>query len=81
MNKLELILDMYPDEDLTVANGFDDAVIGVESLTMKLVYSVTKCLTILEESGMPYEEALEFFEYNVRSAYVGERTPIWMDDF
>jgi len=81
MNKLELILDMYPDEDLTVANGFDDAVIGVESLTMKLVYSVTKSLTILEESGMPYEEALEFFEYNVRSAYVGERTPIWMDDF
>jgi len=81
MNKLELILDMYPDEDLTVANGFDDAVIGIESLTMKLVYSVTKSLTILEESGMPYEEALEFFEYNVRSAYVGERTPIWMDDF
>lgn len=81
MNKLELILDIYPDEDLTVANGFDDAVIGIESLTMKLVYSVTKSLTILEESGMPYEEALEFFEYNVRSAYVGERTPIWMDDF
>lgn len=81
MDILELILDIYPDEDLTIANGFDDAVIGIESKTMKLVYSVSKCLSILEESGMPYEEALEFFEYNVRSAYVGERTPIWMDDF
>lgn len=30
--------------------------------------------------GMSYEEAIEYFDYNVSGAYVGEKTPIWVDD-
>jgi hypothetical protein len=31
---------------------------------------------------MTDEEAIEYFEFNMRGSYVGEQTPIWcQDDF
>lgn len=76
---LDQIMDEYPDVDFMCANGFDDAVIGFESSTMKLAYSVEKCIDILVDSGMEYVDALEFFEFNVRSAFVGDQTPLWIN--
>jgi methyl-accepting chemotaxis protein len=29
---------------------------------------------------MNEEDAIEYFEYNVSGAYIGEKTPIWCDD-
>ena len=29
---------------------------------------------------MDYEEAVEFFDFNVMGSYVGVQTPIWKDD-
>ena len=29
---------------------------------------------------MSYEEAVEYFDFNVEGAYMGEKTPIWVDD-
>lgn len=29
---------------------------------------------------MTFEEAEEFFDFNVEGAYMGEKTPIWVDD-
>jgi hypothetical protein len=79
MATLEQILENYYDEDFLIADGFDDAVIGVEINSMRLIYSVSKCLEILQEH-MSEEDAIEYFEYNVSSAYVGEQTPIWCYD-
>jgi hypothetical protein len=77
---LEQILDRYED-DFLVADGFNAAIIGVDENQMRLVYSVSKCLRILE-SDMSEEEALEYFTFNVSGAYMGEKTPIWCwDDF
>jgi hypothetical protein len=79
MATLEQILENYYDEDFLIADGFDDAVIGVEINLMRLIYSVSKCIEILQEH-MTEEDAIEYFEYNVSSAYVGEQTPIWCYD-
>lgn len=79
MTTLEQILENYYEEDFLIADGFDDAVIGVEINSMVLIYSVSKCIEILQEH-MSDEDAIEFFEYNVSSAYVGEQTPIWCYD-
>lgn len=76
---LQDILEYYNEEKLLKANGFDDAVIGVDEHSMRLIYSVSKCLEILSEE-MSKDDAIEFFEYNVSSAYVGEQTPIWCYD-
>jgi hypothetical protein len=46
---------------------------------MRLIYSVSKCIEILEED-MSTEDAIEHFDYNVSAAYVGEQTPIWCYD-
>ena len=45
---LEEILNEYPEESFLKADGFDDAVIGLEHLNMKLVYDMDKMITILE---------------------------------
>lgn len=78
---LDIILDNYPDEGFLKADGFDDAIIGIDSKGYKLVYSVSKCLDILmKDNGMDFEDAYEYFYYNVEGAYVGEQTPIWVND-
>tara|TARA_B110000858_G_C17490600_1_gene331398 strand:+ start:156 stop:410 length:255 start_codon:yes stop_codon:yes gene_type:complete len=79
---LEQIVEKYSDEDILKADGFDDAVIGVcEDFNSppRLVYSVSKCLDILMED-MDEMEAMEYFDYNVSGAYVGEKTPVWCWD-
>ena len=75
-------MEIYPDEDILKADGFDDAIIGVDyqHTEPRLIYSVTKCLEILEKD-MDSEEAMEYFDYNVSGAYVGEKTPRWCWDF
>lgn len=80
MNTLELILETYPEDQFLKADGFDDAVIGMEDVSMRLVYSTIECIRILQAEGMSYEDALEHFYYNVRGSYVGEQTPIWVND-
>ena len=78
---IEQIMDMYPYDEFLIADGFDDAIIGVDENEMRLIYSVSKCLSILEKD-MTELEALEYFLFNVSGAYVGEKTPIWcLDNF
>jgi len=63
---LELILENYNDEDFLIADGFNDAIIGVDESSMRLIYSVSKCLNILETvEKMSELEALEYFTFNV----------------
>ena len=74
------ITEYYYEDEILKADGFDDAVIGVEERTMRLIYSVRKCIEILVLGGMSVEESIEYFDFNTRGAYVGEKTPIWCDD-
>jgi hypothetical protein len=85
MTKLEMVTEAYADEELLSADGFENAVIGVvydnKTSVFKLVYSRTKCIQILmQRDGMSQEEAIEFFDFNVQGAYMGEKTPIYVDD-
>jgi len=78
-NKLEMIMDYYPDMEFLSADGFDDALIGI--VDEKLVYSKAICLQILmNENDLDHDEALEFYMFNIEGAYMGEKTPIWVDD-
>ena len=78
---LERVLEAYPEDTFLVADGFNDAIIGVDESSMRLIYSVDKCIDILVENDeMLLEQAIEYFDFNVRGAYVGEQTPIFCDD-
>jgi hypothetical protein len=73
------IIERFEDESFLKADGFDEAIIGVEDTQMRLIYSVKKCIEILTQD-MSEEDAWEFFSFNVSGAYVGEKTPIWCFD-
>lgn len=79
----ENIIDLYSaSDDVIFADGFDDAIIGFEPNLWKVVYSRGKAIKILmDRDGMDEEEAVEFAEYNTFGAYIGEKTPIWVEDF
>lgn len=81
MSTLDEILDYYSDDEFLKADGFNDAVIGVDAISMRLVYSIEKCIDILVEDDMTEEDALEHFSYNVLGSYVGEQTPIFIYTF
>ena len=84
---LDIIIEIYEDETFLKADGYDDAIIGVEEHSMRLIYSVKKCIEIImfdpinKTLQMTEEEALEFFNYNVSGAYLGSKTPIWCYDY
>jgi hypothetical protein len=70
------------DEEILLADGFDDAIIGYAHLQSKAVavYDSSRCIKILmDRDGMDLQDAIEFFEYNVIGAYVGEHTPIFVN--
>ena len=67
---------------MLVADGFDDAFIGIARIFNSppiACYDTEKCLQVLmKRDRMTYEEAQEFFEFNVIGAYVGEQTPVFV---
>ncbi len=76
---IDKIVEWFPADEVLVADGFDEAIIGIDSNSMRLIYSVSKCIEILSKD-MDEEEAVEYFDFNVRGSYVGEKTPIWCTD-
>ena len=74
---LQEIVEYYYDEEILKADGFDEAVIGIDEHSMRLVYSVKLCIEKLITEGMSMEDAIDHFNFNVSGAYVGEKTPIW----
>jgi len=72
------------DDTVLKADGFDDAIMGYAGrcgLYDVLLYSTNKIIQILmERDGMTDEEAIEFFEFNIKGAYMGEGTPLYYDD-
>lgn len=77
---LDKILEWFPEDELLTADGFDGAIIGIDTTSMRLIYSVSLCINLLEQDGMDEEEAVEYFNFNVMGSYVGDKTPIWCVD-
>lgn len=76
----ELIINAYPEANLLFADGFDEAILGIDEMSMKIIYSVNKIIDILEKD-MCREDALEYFEYNIEGAFMGIQTPIYCRDY
>jgi hypothetical protein len=59
--------------------GFDEAIIGYEHNSSVLVYDKDKMISIaIEDMDMTHEDAIEYLEYNVWGAYVGDKTPLYI---
>jgi hypothetical protein len=65
-----------------LCDGFDEAIIGMAeriNLSHVVAYDVDKMLEIMvERDGMTYEEVMEYFDYNILGAWMGEYTPVYI---
>tara|TARA_R110001599_G_scaffold73691_2_gene203734 strand:+ start:89 stop:337 length:249 start_codon:yes stop_codon:yes gene_type:complete len=78
---LDRIVQLIGDEMFLKADGFDEAVIGLDENGVRLIYSYKIVIDILMRD-MNRDDADEYFRFNMQSAYVGEKTPIWcIDDY
>jgi len=73
-----MISEEHP--DLLTLDGFDEAIIGiVERIDLLVVcYDKQKILKILSRD-MSEMQALEYYEFNILGAYMGEATPVYLD--
>jgi hypothetical protein len=69
-------------EEALLADGFEEAVVGMcerFGVVPVVAYDRDKCVGVLmERDGMGYEEAVEYFDFNVAGSYVGEGTPVFL---
>jgi len=70
-------------EDALLCDGLEGALVGIGysfGRSPVAVYDTSLILDIfVKKDGMTYEEAWEFFEYNVLGAYCGEHMPIFVE--
>jgi len=75
----EYAVDM--DLPLLFIDGHDNAILGIARCFNKesVLYDQTVVLDNLMKD-MTYDEALEYFEFNVIGAFVGEHTPTFVNN-
>ena len=77
---LERVEEIFPEENFLKADGFDDCIIGVSERFGQeaiLVYDKDKIIKSLMKD-MTEEEALEYFDFNIIGAWVGDKTPAFI---
>jgi hypothetical protein len=70
------------EESVVFADGLEEAFIGIgyQFKTPIAIYSKKKAIQYFMEQGMDEEQAYEYFDYNIAGSYVGEATPIFLED-
>lgn len=65
------------ENDLLTATGFDECIIGMgyREGQAVLIYSADK---IIESLDMYYDDAVDYFEFNIAGAYMGPKTPMFV---
>ena len=77
---LDEIIEMFPEEEFLKADGFDSAIVGIDPNTMRLAYNRDYMVrSLIMKDKMTRDEAIEYLEYNTWNAYVGEKTPIFIE--
>jgi hypothetical protein len=76
------ISENYPELLVLDPEYFDEAIVGVVSRidTVAVCYSETKIIEILmREDGMNYDDAIEYYQFNILGSWVGEHTPVYLE--
>ena len=78
--KICIALEELGFEDVLMADGLDDAMIGISTNSIA-VYDADKCVNVFaRDNACDPAEAEEFLSFNTFCAYVGEKTPIFLYD-
>ena len=80
----EEIEDLYSDDepDMLFTDGYDEAILGTtwDGERTRVVYKVEEILNILmERDEMTYDEASEYFDFNIAGSNMGVYTPLYLE--
>lgn len=70
------------DDELLYMEGFDDCIAGICRRCNQediVIYDYDKVIEKLMSQGMHRTEAVEFFEFNQLGAWMGDRTPAFIE--
>ena len=83
-------IDIYADdehkENILLADGLDEAFLGLahrdgEHGKQVAVYGIYSCIHTLQlDNKWSWEDAEDYFHHNTRWAYVGEYTPMYIEE-
>ena len=79
---IERIKEEYPDVEFLTADGYEDCIIGVCTRFGQepiIAYDSEKVIKSLMRDGINQDDAIEFFEYNIIGAWMGDNTPCFLD--
>jgi hypothetical protein len=78
-NLTEFIEEHYPDEQIILFDGLEDAFIGIGYRFHNAYACYSKDLIIkilMDRDCMTYDEAIEYFDFNIAGMELGEYTPV-----
>jgi len=88
--KILEFIDIYADDEhkdnILLADGLDKAFLGLSHRdgqhgTQVAVYGIFSCIHTLQlDNKWSWDEAEEYFYFNTRYAYVGEYTPMFIEE-
>ena len=70
------------DETVLLADGLESAFLGIgRQFTHPVaIYSYKKTIKCLKGMGMTVEDAIEYFDFNIAGSFVGDQTPVFLQD-
>ena len=75
---LEFIEDSLSEGAMKI-DGFDDCICGIverHGMDALLLYDTNTMIEkLMDKDGMDYEDAVEYFDFNIKGAWMGEGTP------
>jgi hypothetical protein len=78
----EIAKQLGEEETILLADGLENAFLGIgRQFTHPIaIYSYKKTLKCLKGMGMDREDAEEYFQFNIAGAFVGDQTPVFLQD-
>jgi formylmethanofuran dehydrogenase subunit E len=76
----ERLMEILEEEECLTADGFDEALVGCTyGANVVAVYDINKMIEVLILEGLEYDDAVEFIEYNIVGAHLGDKTPQYVN--
>ena len=70
--------DVDGETDVPKWDGYDSCIVGMVDPEGPLIYDLDDLVGVAMRDGMNKEEAEEYIDFNIVSAYIGSNTPIYM---
>lgn len=75
---LDYLEECHPDAVILLPDEINDAIVGIDLESERVIYSYDLLIKYYKNTGMTYDEADEFIQFNTIRAlpYMGDKAPI-----